>query len=438
MHQSYSMSFDKHLQQSLVWRGFYFLTLFSSNVVLSRFLLASGSGMLFYFSTIFSLVVVVLGISLESAFTYYASSNTVEDRKLIFFGVIWSVAVTTLLYFLLPYYFSNYEHYNIAQTKLYTEYGCLYTSGILLTNYTLSLYYSKGNYYLPNMSMGLLNVLFIASMFYLHFEVKDNNLIMRSYFLYNLCQGLLLLIVYKMVLLKGKLVSPPDSTDTAKVLKFAFACFMANLVFFLVYRIDFWFVKANCTADDLGNYIQASKLGQMLLIIPQIIASAIFPRTATGEDSGDIVSAIRSLSRIMLQCFIGVIILTALLGKVLFVALFGNSFSIMYLPMLLLLPGIFCLCNLALMSAYFGGKGKVKVNLIGAFLALIVVLLGNILMLKHYSIAVAATVSTIGYAVNYLYSIIQFKKCEVDYKIIDLFRWNKADWNWLIKMLWKK
>ena len=394
--------------------------------------------MLFYFSTIFSLVVVVLGISLESAFTYYASSNTVEDRKLIFFGVIWSVAVTTLLYFLLPYYFSNYEHYNIAQTKLYTEYGCLYTSGILLTNYTLSLYYSKGNYYLPNMSMGLLNVLFIASMFYLHFEVKDNNLIMRSYFLYNLCQGLLLLIVYKMVLLKGKLVSPPDSTDTAKVLKFAFACFMANLVFFLVYRIDFWFVKANCTADDLGNYIQASKLGQMLLIIPQIIASAIFPRTATGEDSGDIVSAIRSLSRIMLQCFIGVIILTALLGKVLFVALFGNSFSIMYLPMLLLLPGIFCLCNLALMSAYFGGKGKVKVNLIGAFLALIVVLLGNILMLKHYSIAVAATVSTIGYAVNYLYSIIQFKKCEVDYKIIDLFRWNKADWNWLIKMLWKK
>ena len=431
------MSFDKHLQQSLVWRGFYFLTLFTSNVVLSRFLLASGSGMLFYFSTIFSLVVVVFGISLESAFTYFSSSGSISDRKLLLIGIVWATVITALLYFILPYYFLSVEHYDIKLATLYTHYGCLYTFGILLTNYILALFYSKGNYYLPNMSMGLLNVVLIIILIYLHYSLKDKELIMKSYFLYNLFQGLLLFIVYKFKILAGKSLEIPAKANINMVFKFAFTCFLANLVFFLVYRIDFWFVKANCNADDLGNYIQASKLGQMLLIIPQIIASAIFPQTATGNYSESIVSAIKSLSRLLLQLFLVIVIIVALTGKVVFVALFGSSFSVMYLPMLLLLPGIFFLCNLALISAFFGGKGKVKVNLYGAVLALIVVLTGNIIMLKHYSIAVAAIVSTIGYGVNYLYAVIQFRK-HASYSWIDIIKWNREDWSWLIKMLRKK
>ena len=109
----------------------------------------------------------------------------------------------------------------------------------------------------------------------------------------------------------------------------------------------------------------------------------------------------------------------------------------MYWPMLLLLPGIFFLCNLTLIAAYFGGKGKVKHNLTGASIALVVVLLGNILMLKHYGIGVAASVSTIGYGVNYLYAIIQFRKHE-SYSWMEFIKWDKTDWNWLIKMLWKR
>ena len=178
-------------------------------------------------------------------------------------------------------------------------------------------------------------------------------------------------------------------------------------------------------------------MGQMLLIIPQIIASTIFPQTASGNYSESIVSAIKSLSRLLLQLFLIILIIVAFTGKYIFVVLFGSSFSVMFLPMLLLLPGIFFLCNLALISAFFGGKGKVKVNLYGAILALIVVLSGNIVMLKHYNIMVAAFVSTIGYGINYIYAVIQFKK-HVDYSWVDIFKWNREDWNWLIKMLRKK
>ena len=437
MHQSYSMSFDKHLRQSLIWRGFYFLTLFSSNVVLSRFLLASGSGMLFYFSTIFSLVVVIFGISMEGAFTFYASSSEIEDRKLLPIGLVWALVMTAILYFLLPVYFLHFEHYTNDQSALYRDYGCLYTMGILLTNYTLSLFYSKGDYYLPNMAMGILNALFIAVVFYLHFIIKNDDWVMKSYFFYNLSQGLLLLLLYKFKVLNNQSFILPDNAEISSVFQFAFTCFMANLVFFLVYRIDFWFVKAYCSSDDLGNYIQASKLGQMLLIIPQIIASAIFPQTATGNNVDGIVSAIKSLSKLLLQLFLFIIVLTAILGKFLFVLIFGASFSTMFLPMLILLPGIFFLCNLTLLSAYFGGKGKVKTNLHGAIIALIVVVAGNLIMLNHYSIRVAATVSTIGYGINYGYAIWKFKKQET-YSWFELFYWNKADWNWLIKMLWKK
>ena len=48
------------------------------------------------------------------------------------------------------------------------------------------------------------------------------------------------------------------------VIRYSLFALMANLIYFLVNRIDYWFVEHYCSAEDLGNYIQASKLAQML------------------------------------------------------------------------------------------------------------------------------------------------------------------------------
>ncbi|MEJ7681191.1 MAG: oligosaccharide flippase family protein [Segetibacter sp.] len=74
----------------------------------------------------------------------------------------------------------------------------------------------------------------------------------------------------------------PAFINIRLLIRYALVALAANVIFFLVYRVDYWFVKKYCTLQELGNYIQVSKLGQMLLIIPTIISSVVLPQTAGG------------------------------------------------------------------------------------------------------------------------------------------------------------
>ena len=70
------------------------------------------------------------------------------------------------------------------------------------------------------------------------------------------------------------------------------------------------------TVADLGNYIQVAKLGQMLLIVPQIIASVVFPRTASGFDRQRINHIIMVMARLFSQLFLLLFIAVLLLQYV--------------------------------------------------------------------------------------------------------------------------
>jgi O-antigen/teichoic acid export membrane protein len=204
----------------------------------------------------------------------------------------------------------------------------------------------------------------------------------------------------------------------------------------MVYRIDYFFVNSSpvCTAADLGNYIQVSKLGQMMLVVPQIIASVVFPRTASSIDKTALNSAILVMARLLSQFYLVVFIVIALAGNWIFVTVFGESFNKMQIPMLIVMPGIFALSVLALLSAFFSGKGKVSVNVRGAMLGLICMIIGDYLLVPRYGIIAAAAVSTLSYSVNVGYSLLQFYH---DHSIswVEFIRWRKNDYNWLFHIL---
>ena len=117
--------------------------------------------------------------------------------------------------------------------------------------------------------------------------------------------------------------------------------------------------------------------------------------------------------------------------------MFGYDFDTANTPFLILMPGIFFLSALSLLSAYFGGNDKVFVNLKGALIGLTIVIAGNLLMLQWYSIRVAATVSTLGYSANFLYAWFIFKKqIQFDKKECIVFVFD--DWIWLKSMIFNQ
>ncbi len=435
------MNFKKLLAQSIIWRGFYFFSVLLVNVFLSRYLKAAGAGNLYFLTTIFSFSQTVLGLSFDAGITYFASSQLIARNKLISFTGLWSVATGIIMMGFVYLFFLADHSIEDAYLFPYTLYALCYVSGQSFMNYLTALYYTQENYFLPNFLLSLANfafILIIPGKDTLTSSAETQKIIYLYFFIF-LLSGLILFVAFLITNKKEGAVGFPAEESIKQFLKYSLTALAANVVFFLVYRIDYFFVKVSpvCTDADVGNYIQVSKLGQMMLIVPQIIASVVFPRTASGIERQRLSNSIMVMARLFSQLFLGVFIIVMVIGHYIFIYVFGPTFNKMQIPMLVIIPGIFSLSVLVLLSAYFSGVGKLKVNVHGAILGLIVMIMGDSLFVPHFGIIAAAIVSTVSYTVNLAYSLFVFNK-DHDIHFIHFFKWRKQDYYWMKTLLFKK
>jgi O-antigen/teichoic acid export membrane protein len=121
-------------------------------------------------------------------------------------------------------------------------------------------------------------------------------------------------------------------------------------------------------------------------------------------------------------------------GKWFFPFVFGVSFSGMYQPFLLLVPGILSLSGLFTLTAYFAGKNQIKTNITGSVYALIVILAGNIIFIPKYGINAAALISSIAYIIYQGYILFVFKK-EFNTPLSHFFISRFSDWQKINKLI---
>lgn len=426
------MNFKTLVAQSIIWRGCYFFSVLLVNVFLSRYLQAAGAGNLYFITVVFSFAQTLFGLSFDSGITFFGSGKIIPKNKLISIAGLWSIIAGFVMIAVVYVYFLI----DNTDTHLWTYslYGFCYVTGQLLMTYLTSLYYTQENYFLPNVLLSLVNFAYVLMIpgKDTHTTSEEIEKIIMLYFFTFLIGGIVLFISFVITNRREGAIGFPAKQQAKQFLKYSFTALAANVIFFLVYRIDYLFVKVSpvCTDADLGNYIQVSKLGQMMLLLPQIIASVVFPRTASGIDRQRLNYSIMVIARLFSQFFLAVLLVILLCGNGLFTLLFGETFNKMQLPFMILVPGIFFLSVQVLLAAYFGGKGQVKVNVISAVLALIAMVIGDYIFVPLYGIIAAAIVSTISYGVNVGYSLYVFYK---DYSInlIDFFRWRKEDYFWL-------
>lgn len=258
--------------------------------------------------------------------------------------------------------------------------------------------------------MVIVNLLLIAMLLFTGNFISRKGYI-ELYFGGFLLQGVLLTIAFFIISGTVQKVILPGRKLISGIFRYAFQALGANLLFFLLYRIDYWFVERYCTAADLGNYIQVSKLGQVFLIIPMMVASAVFPVSADKKRNiSGFKQSILKISRVLTSVSLAACMVLAALGYWLFPLIYGPTFNNMYIPFLLLIPGILSLNTLSILSAFFAGQNKVWVNLAGAILGLLAIIILDTAFIPHYGIVAAALISSIGYLINMLFSVAHFKK----------------------------
>ncbi len=432
------MNFKKLLAQSITWRGLYFLSVLLVTVYVSRYMQAAGTGSLFFITIIFSFTQVALSLGMESGITYFASGNIIPRNQLTGIIAVWSIAAGALMFALLKVFFLVDDSVPDNQYLPYCIYGFCFISGMSLMNYTTVLFYTKEDYFLPNIIPSIINFLFVLFIPGKGTAQTATSIewVTYAFFGVYLVQGIVIYLFYVLRNRSPKTISFPPVPVLKKFIGYSVTALAANVIFFLVYRVDYLFVKASPVCDNasLGNYIQVAKLGQMLLIVPQIIASVVFPKTAGGIEREHMNKSIMVIARLLSQVFLAFFLVVLVFGQYIFVTVFGESFNQMRVPMLLLIPGIFAVSVLSLLSAYFSGKGNLKVNVTGAILALVVMVVCDWIFVPHYGIIAAAAISTLSYCVNLSWSLWQFYK---DYQVswIEFLRWRKTDYTWLFSMM---
>ncbi|MBN9380292.1 MAG: polysaccharide biosynthesis C-terminal domain-containing protein [Chitinophagaceae bacterium] len=424
------MSFKHLFYQVLLWRGAYLFSTFLLNLLFARYYGASASSTVYYLINLYAFVLLIGSLSVESGMGFFLAKQEVGAGALYTFSLLWTVVMSALCLLLLKIYFHYLDKEMVTGTLFWVT-AATYIPGQLLITFFSALFYARQAAVLSNKILLIVNGVMILLLLVTDIApaVIGPVQYLYIYFLGILAQGILLVAWFRRKYVRTEMLSLPDRALLKKIYNYSLVAFTANIIFFLVYRMDYWFVKRFCTAGELGNYIQVSKLGQMLLVIPGIMASVVFPSTAL-RTTEEMPSYLARMTRLAVLFFILLFLIIFFTGKWLFPLLFGDSFDKMYLPTLLVLPGILFLFILAPLSAYFGGLHRPGVNAKGALAGVILMVAGDILFIPRYKIAGAAAVSSAGYFVCMLYSLLQFSKHH-RISLMSMILLKKEDWRWL-------
>ncbi len=401
------MSIQKFLYQNVFWRSVFYLSAFVLNILIARHFESAISGRFYYLVNLFAFVTLVASLSIESGIVYFSSSNKISGRALFNFSLFWTLLTGGIIFTLVNFTALLPASITAGDNSYYL---LLFVCGNLLITFLNGLFYSANKFRLPNISAILINLLLIVIIFFVDkYQWLTNEKYMLLYFGSFFLQGVILSIIFR-INLESKPVSRfPAIPKIYLLFKYCLIAFASNLVTFLYYRVDYWFVNRYASADELGNYIQVSRIAQMFFVLPAILASVVFPLTAGGRRQ-EVKDALLVISRSIIFFYSLACVVIIGVGWWGFPFVFGASFSKMYTPFLLLVPGILSLGSLYTFTAYYAGKDKVIVNLKGALLTLFVIATGDAIFIKKYGINAAAAISSIGYLVYHIYVVSIFKR----------------------------
>jgi O-antigen/teichoic acid export membrane protein len=262
----------------------------------------------------------------------------------------------------------------------------------------------------------------------------SRDLFIQLYFYSFLVQGFLCVVLFFVYDRKSVQIVLPASGEWSQVLNYASKAFAANLLAFLLTRVDYWLIEF-LTNDHaaLGNYIQASRLVQLFQMLPVILATTVFPAVSSGRRSG-MVEVIQTLSRLLLVFYLALIIVLACVGQWLFPLIFGASFSEMYPVFLLLSPGLIATMVMALICSYLAAINKIQRNIWVSVAGLAFILPVDAIVIPWAGITGAAIVCSIGYCISFV-TAFYFLKKETDVLLKDFIVLRTTDITFLLSKL---
>jgi O-antigen/teichoic acid export membrane protein len=197
------------------------------------------------------------------------------------------------------------------------------------------------------------------------------------------------------VLASGRPRWRPDTQLAREMIAYGFRIYVATLVGFLVIRIDLLLVNGYLGEHEAGLYSVVAAMAQGLYVIPAVVGVNLFPRVARGGPDEMSAGVFRSFFLLYGAVCLITVPLAPLAIRVLFGADFDDAVELYWW----LVPGIFSLGMLTVLSHHFAGRGFPLEAMLVWFVGLAVNLALNLTLLEAHGTWIASLASSVAYTV---------------------------------------
>jgi O-antigen/teichoic acid export membrane protein len=412
------MNINKKLLWGFIWRMFFSLSLFVLNIAFAKYFGAVESGQIYFITTALSLYIIFSSVNIETGIGFYVAAKKVNLATSLFAALLFTAGSVIILLILqcfpaTRYYFSDksWDWY----------YSVFFVTGNLLASIFCALFYAYNNYVWPNVILTG-SMLMLAAFFFINNQLRvySREESLFVYFSFFLAQAFILILgfvgkKYKQIKLSASII---NKRELKNIIHYSLIALISNVVFFLLYRMDYWLVEYYASASELGNYIQASKFGQALLIAPSIFSAVVIPRIA---DKSIMRFDKPAAFAFILLTFTFLIFLVFLLftGPLFFEILLGEDYIHMYWPSVIKIPAILFLSFAFVLGTWFAGINKVIYNIYSTIAGVVVIIVSDVLLIPAYGITGAAAASLLAYLAVLITSICLYNS-KTDQRFSDL------------------
>jgi O-antigen/teichoic acid export membrane protein len=223
-------------------------------------------------------------------------------------------------------------------------------------------------------------------------------------------------------------------------LSFGLRNWLGNVFLILNYKLDLFLVNYILSIQDVGYYSIAVVIASSLFLIPSSVGPILYS-TWAGQTNKNMDEATPKMTRQVVFITFLCSLVVAILGNALITLLYGANYSVAYLPLLLLLPGVIMMTINYVLFNNFASRGKPIISAVILILALVVNVSFNLILIPRFGIKGASLSSTISYSLSAFASIWIFMKISGSVKIRNLVLITRSDivemWNGVKKFTFK-
>jgi len=197
----------------------------------------------------------------------------------------------------------------------------------------------------------------------------------------------------------------PDIALLKRMLVYGLKFYVCIFAGFVIFRVDVLIVNRFSGAEAAGVYAIASQFSSLLIMLPGVIASLLFPRVAARDDQAAAytVDVTRHTSFVML-----VVCLAAALVSFVLPLVYGARFADSTIQFLILLPGVFFISLESVLVQYFTGTGLPAIIPWFWILTVIANVGLNLALVPTFGARAAAVNSTVSYAIIFMLVTVYF------------------------------